>query len=318
MRNRTVGRPPSRTLTASGRHPSSARPSSAPCTTRGSVRPRPLVPVHVPGRERAGQPPVRELGLPAARLPPAPRRSRWRRGAAHAPAGTHTSPPPAPPRRAKPARSARRRRRRSDARSTRATASATDTSSRASPTPDAPPRPAASARGLLATRRSTLGPPHRSARKGSSSGVSSSAPSAAGFRVVRRWKTSFTRARASAFGQRSMFCHCPPPARRRRATRPAGSAAAARHPRARQRPPAGSARAGPVGSPQHGEAGGPDVQGPPPDPIVRVCPRAVPGLAVKGPVHRVQEATQLVPLPAGSDLAPEAPAARARGAVRLR
>ena len=40
MRNRTVGRPPSRTLTASGRsHPSSARPSSAPCTTRGSVRP---------------------------------------------------------------------------------------------------------------------------------------------------------------------------------------------------------------------------------------------------------------------------------------
>lgn len=40
MRNRTVGRPPSRTLTASGRsHPSSARPSKAPCTTRGSVRP---------------------------------------------------------------------------------------------------------------------------------------------------------------------------------------------------------------------------------------------------------------------------------------
>jgi hypothetical protein len=40
MWNRTVGRPPSRTWTASGRsHPSSARPSSAPCTTRGSVRP---------------------------------------------------------------------------------------------------------------------------------------------------------------------------------------------------------------------------------------------------------------------------------------
>jgi hypothetical protein len=40
MGNRTVGRPPSRALTASGRsHPSSARQASASCTTWGSVRP---------------------------------------------------------------------------------------------------------------------------------------------------------------------------------------------------------------------------------------------------------------------------------------
>jgi hypothetical protein len=39
MRNRTVGRPPSRTLTASGRsHPSSARPSSAPVTGPGAMQ----------------------------------------------------------------------------------------------------------------------------------------------------------------------------------------------------------------------------------------------------------------------------------------
>src|SRR5712692_1634072 len=30
---------------------------------------------------------------------------------------------------------------------------------------------------------------------------------------------------------------------------------------------------------EHGDAGGPNVQGPPPDPIVRVGPRAVPGFA---------------------------------------
>jgi hypothetical protein len=40
MRNRTVGRPPSRALTVSGRiQPSSARPSRAPWTIRGSVKP---------------------------------------------------------------------------------------------------------------------------------------------------------------------------------------------------------------------------------------------------------------------------------------
>jgi hypothetical protein len=40
MWNRTVGRPPSRALTASARiQPSSARPSRAPWTIRGSVRP---------------------------------------------------------------------------------------------------------------------------------------------------------------------------------------------------------------------------------------------------------------------------------------
>ncbi len=39
MRNRTVGRPPSRALTASARiQPSSSRPSRAPWTIRGSVR----------------------------------------------------------------------------------------------------------------------------------------------------------------------------------------------------------------------------------------------------------------------------------------
>src|SRR5712691_2231570 len=129
----------------------------------------------------------------------------------------------------------RRPRRRSDARSARATASASDISPRASTTPGGPPRRAVFARGPPATRRRPLEPPARSAGRAvpRASAPPRRAPPAPGWSAAGRPRSRAPAPPRSATGPRSAT------APRRRATPPAGSAGAAGHPRAPQRPHAG-------------------------------------------------------------------------------